>query len=153
MRKLNEGIKELPELEGITYRTWRLNGLYPELGEPSTVTLDQNLITMKSGETTSLSARVSPISMGTDLYWESENTTIAAVDQSGNITGKTPGTTVIKAMSKDGQIAECKVKVEAVTTSIILVIEGEDKGTELCVNDIRTITAEMQPIDEQLKWT
>ncbi|MFR4993079.1 MAG: Ig-like domain-containing protein, partial [Turicibacter sp.] len=152
VRQLNEGIKELPELDGITYRTWRLNGLYPELGEPSTVTLNQNSITMKSGETTSLSARVNPISMGTDLYWESENTTIAAVDQSGKITGKTPGTTIIKAMSKDGQIAVCKVKVEAVTTSIILMIEGEDKDTELCVNDYRTITAEMQPIDEQLTW-
>ena len=31
-------------------------------------------------------------------------------------------------------------------------IEGEDKDTELCVNDYRTITAEMQPIDEQLTW-
>ncbi len=45
------------------------------------------------------------------VTWTSSNTAVAAVDQTGLVTGKTPGTTVITAKTSSGKTATCTVTV------------------------------------------
>ena len=64
------------------------------------VTLDKEAATLSIGDTTALTATVKPEN-ATDksLTWESSDTTVATVDQNGNVTAKGVGTATIKATS------------------------------------------------------
>lgn len=79
------------------------------------VTLDQTEVTLKMGETLQLTAIVTPDSAKEkSVTWTSENSSIATVDETGNITAVKNGTTKIKVVTKEGNYeAECKVTVSS----------------------------------------
>ncbi len=59
-----------------------------------------------------------------DFYWESDDSSIAKVDQSGLVTFMGAGATVIRAVSYDGGIyAECTVSTEGDRSSLMAALE------------------------------
>ncbi len=76
------------------------------------VTLNKSAVTVKVGETETLSATVKPDNAGNkNVEWSSENTTVASVSN-GKITGNKRGTTTVNATTEDGgYTAACSVTV------------------------------------------
>lgn len=78
----------------------------------TSVTIDQNVLTMKQREKVTLNASVQPEdATHTDLVFKSQDTNVATVNDKGMITAVAPGTTVVRVMSSDGPYAECTVSV------------------------------------------
>lgn len=77
------------------------------------ISFQQNEIMLKEGEEYVLKASVTPENASNkNIEWTSDNEDIAKVDMKGNITGVSEGTTVITAITKDGnKMAKCKIKV------------------------------------------
>lgn len=78
----------------------------------SGVALDQEAITLPSGETFQLNAKVLPVGTTSDVVWTSANENIAKVDENGLVTaGSFVGTTTITATVKGIYTATCEVTV------------------------------------------
>ena len=86
------------------------------------VKLDKSTHDMFVGETFRLSFTISPAgASNAEVVWSSSNTAVAAVDQSGLVTAKGVGTTVIMVKTKDGGYTSlCTVNVGRVATAIKL---------------------------------
>ena len=78
----------------------------------SSISLDKSSLEMVEGETATLTASVSPAD-ATDktLTWNSSNTSIATVDDSGKVTAVKEGTATITAKAGD-KTAQCVVNVQ-----------------------------------------
>ena len=63
--------------------------------------------------------------VNTKLTWKSSDTSVATVDQDGNVTAKKNGTTVITATTQNNKSATCIVTVETLITGIRLNKEYE----------------------------
>ena len=83
---------------------------------PTGITLDKNKVAldMSGTKTTKLNATIQPsnANRNTGITWNSSNTGVATVDQSGNVTAKANGTTTITATTQNGLSAQCTVVVE-----------------------------------------
>ena len=76
-----------------------------------TVTLDQESVTLKVGQTTTLSASVRPISVsGKPRLWSSSDGKVAKVDGTGFVTAVGEGTAVI-TVEVEGVTKQCVVTV------------------------------------------
>nr|WP_243456557.1 Ig-like domain-containing protein [Mobilitalea sibirica] len=77
------------------------------------VSLDQNEIEIRKRDTVKLNAILDPLNADNkNVTWESENASIASVDNNGNVTGVGDGTTRISATTADGGFkAYCSVTV------------------------------------------
>lgn len=86
------------------------------------VKLDKSTHDMFVGETFRISYTIAPSgASNAEVVWSSSNNAVAAVDQSGLITAKGVGTTVIMVKTKDGGFtALCTVNVGRVATAIKL---------------------------------
>ena len=89
---------------------------------PTGITLDKNKVAldMSGTKTTKLNATIQPsnANRNTGITWNSSNTGVATVDQSGNVTAKANGTTTITATTKNGKSASCTVTVTTSITSL-----------------------------------
>ncbi len=87
------------------------------------ITLDKNDYTMRVGETVQLDPTVMPLDATNDLVlWESENNSIAAVDDDGMVTAVGEGEVKIISITDDGGFADtCKVIVKPASGSIVTV--------------------------------
>ena len=75
-------------------------------------------MTIKEGETSQLSTTVTPENATyKEVIWSSENSDVASVDGSGNVTAMSAGTTLIKATATDGSrvYGQCEVTITAET--------------------------------------
>ena len=72
------------------------------------ITISKTSVSLERGETLTLSAAASNHSK---ITWKSNRTSIAAIDENGNLTGNKPGEATISA-SADGSSADCKVTVK-----------------------------------------
>ncbi|MDO4994495.1 MAG: Ig-like domain-containing protein [Bacteroidales bacterium] len=89
---------------------------YGEIVEPEGITLDRNDLALVIGETAQLTATVKPKNATfRKVYWESDDESVAKVDENGLVTAQTtPGTAHIYAMTYDYNYeAECEVRVTA----------------------------------------
>ena len=92
----------------------------------SEITLDKKSIILYRGVSNVkevIKATVSPADAdNTNVTWSSSNTSVATVNWSGEVTGKTPGTTVITVLAQDGSnvTATCEVEVRQYVTNITL---------------------------------
>lgn len=77
------------------------------------VTLDRTRITLDAGQAVFLVATVTPKNAtNKGVTWGSSNSTVAAVNENGMVTGKSKGTAVISVKTTDGNhIASCIVEV------------------------------------------
>jgi uncharacterized protein YjdB len=113
--------------------------------EVKSVTFDKTELTLSEGGETTLTATITPDDADNkNLTWESSNTTIATVDNTGKVIAVKEGSAVISATSVNDIKATCTVTVTKQTipvTSISL-----DKTTMvLAVNAKDTLKATVKP--------
>ena len=87
------------------------------------ITLDKTSLTLKEGESVTLTPTVKPDNAtNKSVTWTSGNESVATVDNSGKVTGVKAGTATIIAATQDGgRTATCTVTVEA------CIVTGEAK--------------------------
>lgn len=112
------------------------------------VGLDQSSLTLKKGESATLTATIYPANASNSkITWKSSKTNVATV-KDGLVTSVSPGTTTIQAITNDGYyIASCEVKVtssEASTIPVEKVTLSEESAT-LKVGDTQMLTATVYP--------
>ena len=90
---------------------------YVTVSDPSSdlyISLDKDSLTMKEGNADRLVATVRPV--GTTVLWQSSNTSAVTVDQSGNLSAISAGSSDISAtitVDGDTRTAVCKVTVQS----------------------------------------
>ncbi len=102
----------------------------------SDITLDETSITLNEGQTKQLTATVFPEQANnTTLAWSSSNEAVATVDQTGLVTAKKRGTTIITATATDGSevYASCQIIVHKLVADIAL------NETEATLNEGQTV--------------
>jgi hypothetical protein len=117
---------------------------------PATVnlTMSQEAVTMKIGETAQLTATADSIPTGMSTLWFSTNPAVVEVSGSGSLVAKATGEATVIALCGE-HFATCQVTVEEETVSISL-----DKS-ELTLNmdDIATITPSHTPSIVPVEYT
>ena len=119
------------------------------------VTLDQSYIDLDKGETVTLTATVEPsYATNKTLRWETSDSSVATVDQTGVVTARGAGTTCIRVYSQDGSDKSscCEVWVDVPvksvtinTTSLLMRVgEQEDLNVEICPTDA---------VNQLIRWT
>ena len=81
--------------------------------QPASVSVLPTSLTMTVDETASLQALVTPTNASTTLNWQSSNSTVASVTQSGKVTARSAGTTTITVSTSNSKTAACVVTVIA----------------------------------------
>ena len=81
------------------------------------ITLSSSTLAMKSGETSKLTATITPSVHSDTLVWTSSNEDVATVEN-GTVTAKLPGNAVITVTSSSGVSRTCAVTVTAPALSI-----------------------------------
>jgi uncharacterized protein YjdB len=95
------------------------NNIWDPNGSKATgLTVDNNDLTVKVSKTALISATVTPsTASNTEVIWESGNTSIATVDETGLVTGVSAGSTIVRVLTEDRTLsAECDVTVKALGT-------------------------------------
>lgn len=83
----------------------------------TSVTLNQEDLSLEVGKTGKLSATVLPASAADkSITWSSSNTDVASVSRNGTVNAKKAGTAVITATATNGKSASCTVTVTGGTT-------------------------------------
>ena len=118
------------------------------------VTMSPTSLSLKVGETGSLTATVAP-SNATDktLTWKSSNTSVATVSN-GTVTAKTVGTATITATSNNGKSATATVTVSKDDVAVTSV-SVSPASLSLTVGDTGELTATVSPsnaTDKTLTW-
>ena len=114
----------------------------------SSITLNKTALTLNSRCDYTLKATKSPSNATIpNLSWESENPTIATVDQYGKVTGISVGTATITVRANDGSnvSATCKVTVNRITLS-------QTEAT-LPVNEIMTLSYSITNSTKTVTWS
>ena len=115
----------------------------------SSVSLNQNSITIAKGRESTLTATISPQNATNhQIRWSSSNSDAAIVSSNGKVTGLAEGTSVITVSAGNGKKAVCTVTVTPVYVSSITLSE-----TNLSIIRGRTasLSATVQPSDSANK--
>lgn len=107
------------------------------------VSISAEKVTIPKGETRLLTASVKPSNAtNTGITWTSSNTSIATVNEAGQVTARSKGTVNITATSKDGgHTAVCVVEVLQLATKVKL----NYSSITLNVGKTKTLTATLTP--------
>ena len=122
---------------------------------PTGITLDKNKVAldMSGTKTTKLNATIQPsnANRNTGITWNSSNTGVATVDQSGNVTAKANGTTTITATTQNGYTAQCSITVITSITSLSVSPTSStlESGQTLQLNK----TINPSTATEEVQWT
>lgn len=106
--------------------TFKTTGKAPEtIVKVTGVTVSKSALTLKEGETASLTAAVSPAdAKDKSVVWSSNNASVASVDASGKVTAKAAGAAEITVKTNDGGFtAVCRV-----------IVKGKDKPAPVKVH-------------------
>ncbi len=120
----------------------------------TSLTLDSSKLTMNKGDSTTILATITPANASEKtITWSSTDTTVATVSSKGVVTAKATGTTVITALTKDGNfLQQCKVTVEQAVTSVKL----SATEVKLSVGKTKTLKATVSPSDatnKKVTWS
>lgn len=117
----------------------------------TSITLDKTSLSMKVGETETITATVNPDNASDkSVVWGSSDVSIATVSD-GKVTAKKSGTAIITAKS-GSCIAECTIIVSVDVESITL----DKTSLELAVGETEQLTATVKPddaTDKNVSWT
>ena len=120
------------------------------------IELNKSYLNLVANNTTQLSATITPGNATlSDIYWVSDNPTIASVDQNGKVTGQKKGITTITAMAIDGSgvKATCKVSVATIIAENLTLNPSE---LTLAINQLAKITPVITPdnaTSTSLEWS
>ncbi len=109
-----------------------------ELISVETVTLGMTELTLEGGETYTLTASITPSTANhKNAHWYSDNSAIVSVDQNGQLTAKSSGTTTITAMA-GMQTAKCRVTVISTVPSESDYVDeyGINHGAGVVINGV-----------------
>ena len=115
------------------------------------VSLDQESITLREGESYKLNATITPSNVDDpSLQWSSSNTEVVQVTAEGILLALKPGTSDITVTTVDGgYTATCKVTVKDKVTGLSL----EPSKMDIIVGDEADIIARLEPEDANVKVT
>ena len=121
----------------------------------SSITLAPTSVSLKPGQTTTLTATVSPANAETKaIQWTSSKTSVATVDKNGNVTAVKDGTATIYAKATDGsgKQATCTVTVAGIkVTSITLA----PTSVSMKPGETKELSATVSPADaynKTIQW-
>ena len=89
--------------------------------EITKITLDKSSVELTVGKSITLTATIEPGSANGNITWNSSNSSIAIVDQEGNVTGKSEGTATVTAKTINGLSANCKIIVKKDDATLVQV--------------------------------
>jgi uncharacterized protein YjdB len=119
------------------------------------VTLDKGYLTIKPGESASLTAVVTPANASNKkIIWTSSNPNIATVDESGKVTGKAIGSVIITAATEEGNYKASAYA--AVATVPVSSVSFNRKSVIITKNDSVKLVANINPDEASVKdmvWT
>ena len=132
------------------------NFLYTgEILSVKSLKLSQSNLSMKPNDTQKLDVTIVPsMAANKGVRWESTNTSVAAIDQNGVVTGKAPGSAAIKAYAADGSgvSSTCSVTVTPVLVSSIKVT-GETSIVAGKTAQMSLTVAPDDATDKSVAWT
>ena len=123
------------------------------------ISLNKTSLSLEIGETQALVANITPSNAtNKKVNWLSNDSSVASVDENGNVTGKGLGSATIIATTADGgKKATCSVKVTASTSSVAVTGVNLDKTSlSLAVGESATLTATVKPdnaSNKQVSWS
>lgn len=147
---------KLPDLK--KYSKEFISTLYTSSVDPNvvkTVRLNKTEMSLLAGKTEALVATVSPSTANiASLKWESAIPSVATVDQNGNVSGVSEGTTIVTVKSEDGKAkASCTIHVSfqhvesvSLNKSELTMYEGK---TETLIATVTPANAS----DASIQWT
>lgn len=108
------------------------------------IALNKNTLELSVNSSATLKATIKPNNASNKgISWSSSNSKVAVVDTNGKITGKSAGTAVITATTKDGKYeATCKVTVNTVKVSGVSITT---KPLTMYVGENKTVKASVSP--------
>lgn len=112
------------------------------------ITLDPSAMTLYVGDVGKLTETVSPSNAtNTNVVWSSSNTSVAKVDQNGNVTAIKSGTAIIKVTTADGGfLAQSTVTVKEKTV-VVQGVEISKSTMQMYVGDTDKLTVNVLPSD------
>ena len=117
------------------------------------VSLSKTALTLKAGNSETITATIEPANATTqDVTWSSDKTAVAKVSN-GKITAVAEGEATITVTTKDGNFsATCKVTVEAIHATDLTLSKT---ALELTAGKTETITATLEPTDatDSVTWS
>ena len=119
----------------------------------TSISLGNSSITLSLGDIYAFSASIQNPNATTTLIWSSSNTSVAAIDDNGQLTTTGLGTTTITCTAHNGVSAQCEVTVTPVLVSAITINET---NAELIVGDNLQLQATIAPdnaTDKSVTWS
>lgn len=99
------------------------------------ITIDKPVLKIGDDTTTKLSATVYPTNAyNTGVTWASNNSDIAYVDSNGNVTARSPGSTIITCTANDGSGAISKCTVIVLPSKITTIYRDTSKASSSSIN-------------------
>lgn len=122
----------------------------------SSITLNKNSASLYVGETTQLTATVSPSSAtNKSVSWTSDDTSVATVSSTGLVTAKSAGTATITCKAKDGsgKQATCNISVkENVKPTSIMLSASKASLTEGEALQLKATVSPSDAVDKTVTW-
>ncbi|MBQ3942559.1 MAG: Ig domain-containing protein [Bacteroidales bacterium] len=121
------------------------------------ITVSSATLTVKEGESATISFTVSPSDASKDgITFTSSDTSVVTVDKNGVVTAVGPGTATITITSKDGKVtATITVTVEAKTVAVTG-ISLDKTSITIGVGETQAIVANIEPsnaTNKKVNWT
>lgn len=120
--------------------------------EAASIKLNQTQMDIQKGKTTLLTASILPENTSDKtVEWSSEDTSIATVSDTGLVTAKKAGKTVITARTTNGLIAKCYVTVKVPSIQLFL----DKEQIEVMKGETEVLSATLSPLDstDQIVWS
>lgn len=122
----------------------------------SSIKLNKNSASLYVGETTQLTATVSPSSAtNKSVSWTSDDTSVATVSSTGLVTAKSAGTATITCKAKDGsgKQATCNISVkENVKPTSIMLSASKASLTEGEALQLKATVSPSDAVDKTVTW-
>lgn len=122
----------------------------------SSITLNKTSASLYVGETTQLTATVSPSSAtNKSVSWTSDDTSVAMVSSTGLVTAKSAGTATITCKAKDGsgKQAMCNISVkENVKPTSIMLSASKASLTEGETLQLKATVSPSDAVDKTVTW-